>query len=84
MITNEELHIILECINENFSIAIKARELRDLGLLNKADDIIHQSSKLGELMWVHVWSHHLDKGFQSKNVLDRGEQVVVKSQHDRP
>ncbi len=80
--TKDELHVNLECINETFSISLKARELRDHGLLDQGDDIIHQSANLGELMWVHVWSQ-LDQGFRPKNALDRGEQVVVKSRHDQ-
>ncbi len=81
MITKEELHTSLECINETFSISIKSREMRELGLLEKGDDIIHQSAKLGELMWIHLWGQ-LDKNFRSKSGFDRGEQVVVRSHRD--
>ena len=82
MITKEELHTSLECINETFSISIKSREMRELGLLEKGDDIIHQSAKLGELMWARIWNELCDDA--PKNVLDRGELVVVRSSRDQP
>ena len=89
MSTKEELHTSLECINETFSISIKSREMRELGLLEKGDDIIHQSAKLGELMWARLWNELCDDlswglSKSPKNVLDRGEPVVVRSSRDQP
>ncbi len=90
MITKVELHTSLKCINETFSIAIRAREMRDLGLLEKGDDIIHQSANLGELMWARLWNELCDDPLllklhkNRKNVLDRGEPVVVRSSRDQP
>ncbi len=79
MINHDQLQASLKSINEALSISLKARELRDIGLLDRGDDVITQSAKLGELMWRHLWKHVAD-GCSSNNDIDRGETLVVKKQ----
>jgi hypothetical protein len=74
MISKEELQNSLECINESFDITLKANDLRDRGLLDRGDDIINQSAKLGELMWRHLWDQ-VANGSPTNSIVDRGDQV---------
>ncbi len=71
----------LKPINDAFDISLKAKELRDAGLLHSGTELMTQAAALGEFMWEALWKHATENGHLlkvRKPDIERGEQIVVK------